>query len=186
MTQTSPETAIAKSLADMVKAIEDGAVRIDSPNIGGGDPEIGYEPHYWHEEWLHYAKQALGHAQCQKESTEIAAVKDRLSNIYTWLREPDWTEEASLEWLIGWVDRRPIAELAMVTMLMPNGCAPLQGAEPGDGCTSRPALSDTSTVCPTCNGRKIVGGFVNATSGYQDDPCPDCSDSSPVHTREGE
>jgi hypothetical protein len=28
--------------------------------------------------------------------------------------------------------------------------------------------------CPTCNGRGIVSGFVNATSGYQDDPCPDC------------
>jgi len=41
------------------------------------------------------------------------------------------------------------------------------------------ASPDTSTVCPTCNGRKIVGGFVNATSGYQDDPCPDCSVTSP-------
>lgn len=48
---------------------------------------------------------------------------------------------------------------------------------------ARNTLADTSTLCPTCNGRKIVGGFVNATSGYQDDPCPDCSVSSPVENR---
>jgi len=47
------------ALADIVQAIESGAVKIDSPNIGGGDPEIGYEPHYWHDEWLHRAKAAL-------------------------------------------------------------------------------------------------------------------------------
>jgi hypothetical protein len=47
-------------------------------------------------------------------------IADRLANIYTWLREPDFTEEASLEWLMDWMNRRPIAELAMVAMLMPD------------------------------------------------------------------
>lgn len=47
-------------------------------------------------------------------------IQDRLTNIMTWLREPDWTEEASMEWLMDWMNRRPIAELAMVAMLMPD------------------------------------------------------------------
>jgi len=47
-------------------------------------------------------------------------ISDRLANIMTWLREPDWIEEASLEWLKDWMDRRPIAELGMVAMLMPS------------------------------------------------------------------
>lgn len=33
--------------------------------------------------------------------------------------------------------------------------------------------------CTTCNGRGVVGGFVSADSGYQDDPCPDCTLPSP-------
>lgn len=48
------------------------------------------------------------------------AISQRLENIMTWLREPDWTEQATLEWIKDWVDRRPIAELAMVAMLMPS------------------------------------------------------------------
>ena len=47
------------------------------------------------------------------------SISDRLADIMTWLREPDWTEEASMEWLQDWMNRRPIAELAMVAMLMP-------------------------------------------------------------------
>jgi hypothetical protein len=31
------------------------------------------------------------------------------------------------------------------------------------------------TKCGTCNDRGEVGGFLNADSGYQTDPCPDCS-----------
>lgn len=34
-------------------------------------------------------------------------------------------------------------------------------------------------VCGTCNGRREVGGFINAESGYQNDPCPDCSAPPP-------
>jgi len=50
----------------------------------------------------------------------------------------------------------------------------------GLGCTHEiEQAAGSSTVCATCNGRGVVGGFVSATSGYQNDPCPDCSQSSP-------
>lgn len=29
--------------------------------------------------------------------------------------------------------------------------------------------------CATCDGRGEVGGFINMESGYQNDPCPECS-----------
>lgn len=48
------------------------------------------------------------------------SVTDRLADIYTWMREPDTIEVASLEWLMDWVDRRPVADLAMVAMLIPS------------------------------------------------------------------
>lgn len=48
------------------------------------------------------------------------SIRDSLADIYTWMREPDWTEEASLEWLMDWMNRRPIADIAMVAMLMPD------------------------------------------------------------------
>lgn len=74
------------------------------------------------------------------------SVTDRLADIYTWMREPDWVETASVEWLIDWVERRPVADLAMVAVLMatPNSCVSLQDVEPGDGCTSRPASALSS------------------------------------------
>lgn len=34
--------------------------------------------------------------------------------------------------------------------------------------------------CQTCHGRGVIGGFVSAESGYQDDPCPDCTISQPA------
>lgn len=40
--------------------------------------------------------------------------------------------------------------------------------------TTQPPVTK-SAVCGTCNGRREVGGFVNADSGYQTDPCPDCT-----------
>lgn len=52
--------------------------------------------------------------------TVDAAIRKHLADVMTWLREPDWTDEASLEWLMDWVNRRPIAALGMVAMLMPN------------------------------------------------------------------
>lgn len=47
------------------------------------------------------------------------SITDRLADVYTWLQEPDFVEEASLEWLMEWMNRRPIAEVAMIAMLMP-------------------------------------------------------------------
>jgi hypothetical protein len=52
------------------------------------------------------------------------AIQDRLTDIMTWLREPDWIEEATQEWLMDWMNRRPIAQLAMVAMLMPAPQSP--------------------------------------------------------------
>lgn len=48
------------------------------------------------------------------------SVTDRLADIYTWMREPETIEVASIEWLMDWVDRRPVADLAMVAMLIPS------------------------------------------------------------------
>lgn len=42
----------------------------------------------------------------------------------------------------------------------------------------QPGASTTAAhagLCETCGGRREVGGFVNAESGYQADPCPDCA-----------
>lgn len=47
-------------------------------------------------------------------------IRQHITDIFTWLREPDWTDEASMEWLMDWMNRRPIAAVAMVAMLMPN------------------------------------------------------------------
>jgi hypothetical protein len=65
----TPETqrALVEALREIIVAIDKKAVSIDSPNIGGGCPEIGYEQHYWHEEWLHHARAAL--ARAEKEGT---------------------------------------------------------------------------------------------------------------------
>jgi hypothetical protein len=37
----------------------------------------------------------------------------------------------------------------------------------------------SAEVCKTCNGNGMIGGFVSADSGYQDDPCPDCTTPQP-------
>lgn len=54
------------------------------------------------------------------------SISDRLADVYTWLREPDWIEEASIEWLMDWMNRRPVAELAMIAMLMPSQTSALR------------------------------------------------------------
>ncbi len=59
------------------------------------------------------------------------SITDRLADVYTWLREPDTIEVASIEWLKGWIDRRPIADVAMIAMLMPAESA----VSPQDGRT---------------------------------------------------
>lgn len=52
--------------------------------------------------------------------SEASAARQYLTDVMTWMREPDWTEEASIEWLMDWINRRPIAALGMIAMLMPN------------------------------------------------------------------
>lgn len=59
------------------------------------------------------------------KSESERTVQDRLANIYTWMREPDYVELASIEWLIDWVERRPVADLAMVAMLVPEPAVPI-------------------------------------------------------------
>ena len=45
------------------------------------------------------------------------------------------------------------------------------------------AVPPRSPKCTTCDGHGLIGGFVNAESGYDSQPCPDCSprpsDSAP-------
>jgi len=36
-------------------------------------------------------------------------------------------------------------------------------------------LPEAPKKCGTCDGRGEIGGFVNAESGHQTDPCPDCA-----------
>jgi hypothetical protein len=59
-------------------------------------------------------------------------IRDRLESIYTWLREPDTVEDPSLEWLANWVNRRPIADFAVVSMLIPLNSNP-EGWREADG-----------------------------------------------------
>lgn len=63
------------------------------------------------------------------ETNELDAVRDHLTNIYTWLREPDSVEEASIEWLMDWMNRRPIAAVAMCAMLLPSAALSNSGAK---------------------------------------------------------
>lgn len=37
------------------------------------------------------------------------------------------------------------------------------------------AATPQARPCETCNGHGLIGGFVSGDSGYQDDPCPDCT-----------
>ncbi|MBB1606495.1 MULTISPECIES: hypothetical protein [unclassified Pseudomonas] len=48
------------------------------------------------------------------------------------------------------------------------------------GWMARAALAQPSPKCATCNDNGVIGGFVGADSGYQDDPCPDCAQPSPA------
>lgn len=37
---------------------------------------------------------------------------------------------------------------------------------------------EAAPTCKTCGGHGEIGGFVNAESGYQSDPCPDCGEAA--------
>ena len=48
---------VQTKLEEIIKAYNDGALEMNSPEICGGDIPL----HPWHEEWLHGARKALGH-----------------------------------------------------------------------------------------------------------------------------
>jgi len=51
--------------------------------------------------------------------SEAKKIHELLTDVYTWLREPDFVENASIEWLMDWMNRRPIAAVGMAAMLNP-------------------------------------------------------------------
>jgi hypothetical protein len=51
--------------------------------------------------------------------TEAEKASEMIAEIYTWMREPDTIEQASVEWVIDWVNRRPLASVGMLAVLMP-------------------------------------------------------------------
>lgn len=53
------------------------------------------------------------------------------------------------------------------------------------GNPSQSAPPPAKPVCSACNDRGEIGGFVNAESGYQTDPCPHCTAKSDDGRREG-
>lgn len=42
--------------------------------------------------------------------TEIERLRTDRATVWAWLREPDEIENASLEWLTEWINRRPLAQ----------------------------------------------------------------------------
>lgn len=42
---------------------------------------------------------------------DIRAWHDGGAAVLNWMREPDYVENASLEWLLDWVNRRPFAAI---------------------------------------------------------------------------
>jgi hypothetical protein len=54
------------------------------------------------------------------DQTEAEKARECLGNIMTWMREPDWIEHASVEWLMDWINRRPLADLGMAIVLNPK------------------------------------------------------------------
>ena len=54
----------------------------------------------------------------------VPSVQDMLADIYTWMCEPDCTDKPTVDWLKDWAMRRPVADLAMVAMLMPAAARP--------------------------------------------------------------
>lgn len=45
------------------------------------------------------------------------SIDDLLSDVYTWMREPD-TGKMSLERLYNWINRRPLAQVSMIVVLI--------------------------------------------------------------------
>lgn len=50
----------------------------------------------------------------EKLSAHIGDAPSDRKELAGWMREPDYVENASLEWLLGWVNRRPLSAVAHV------------------------------------------------------------------------
>lgn len=48
--------------------------------------------------------------EVEKLHAEIRQLRADRAAVYAWMREPDYVENASLEWMADWVNRRPIKE----------------------------------------------------------------------------
>ena len=51
--------------------------------------------------------------------TESEKSAELIAGIMTWMREPDWIESASPEWLMDWIGRRPLAKMGLLACLVP-------------------------------------------------------------------
>jgi hypothetical protein len=60
-----------------------------------------------------------GEEEGKEEMTEAEKAAEMISEILTWMREPDSVEVASLDWLIDWANRRPLASIGLLAVLMP-------------------------------------------------------------------
>lgn len=51
-------------LVDIIRAIDDGKLRMESEEIDG-DISVGIPPHPYHEEWIHYARKTIANKDKQ-------------------------------------------------------------------------------------------------------------------------
>lgn len=47
---------------------------------------------------------------CDEAADEIERLLADRAKVRAWMREPDYVEKASIEWLNDWIDRRPLKE----------------------------------------------------------------------------
>lgn len=40
---------------------------------------------------------------------DLQRLHDDRAAVFAWMREPDYVEDATLEWLMDWMNRRPLA-----------------------------------------------------------------------------
>lgn len=46
---------------------------------------------------------------CYAYKDELDKLRSDRATVLAWMREPDYVENASLEWLTDWINRRPIS-----------------------------------------------------------------------------
>ena len=44
--------------------------------------------------------------------TELERLRAERAQVYAWMREADHVERASVDWVVDWINRRPIASTA--------------------------------------------------------------------------